>query len=263
MEYSDSPQPEKKGFPCGCVAMGCLGVLLVTAIVTGVVFWFGYRFYQSQIAKYTSPDPLTIPTVELTEEESQAVDDRLEAFKTAIEAGEIVDPIILTEEEINAKLSQDNDFEGRLYIDLEEDEISAQVSIPLDGVLPGTNGRFFNGDITVHVEIEDGEMIVMVEDAVVNGQPVPEDFMAELRKQNLTEEFMSDPDVQKMFAKVKAVRVEKDQLVLIPAPPEETEVEEEAVEAAAEPDDSSQNRIEAEAEAEVGSKAEEEMSTIN
>ena len=71
MDYSDSPTPQSKGFPWGCLAFGCLGIILLVVGGIAALGFGGYWFYTSQINKYTSPDPMVIPTVEISEEEKE------------------------------------------------------------------------------------------------------------------------------------------------------------------------------------------------
>lgn len=212
------PHTRPRRFPWGCVLSGCLGLVVCSVLGLLLIGASAVWLYQSQLAKYTSRESRTLPRVELSDEEIHEIEMRLEEFHGSLEKGEIVEPFVLSEDEINALISQQDPFRGRVYVDIEEGRMTAQVSMPTDQI-PGGQGRYFNGEVTIEAELKDGELNVRVDQASVNDQPVPEVVLSELRKQNLAQEIMQDPEARKTLDRFESLRMEKDRIVLIPASP--------------------------------------------
>ncbi len=218
--YSNSPnqnfgsdQPAKSSFPWGCLLGGCLGIMLLGVIAVGGVGYGIWSFYTGQIAKYTSDQPVEIPTVEASEEQVKAIEKRFEDFRTQFDAGDAPQELVITAEEINTLISNDPDLKGHVYVKIENGNIRADVSFPL-GDLPGAKGRYFNGSVTLHVEIEDGEVVANVVDAAANGQPVPEEVLGPFSRENLAKEMRNDPEMAETLARCESLEVKDDKIVL-------------------------------------------------
>jgi hypothetical protein len=204
-----------KPFPWGCLIGGCLGTLLLmvgglVAVGVGSVW-----FYNQQIAKYTSDQARELPLVEVTPEELEQLELRVEEFQEKFEQGETPEQLILTADDINALISKQEQLRGRVFVTLDDDLIEAEVSIPASAI-PGGKGRYFNGAVTLNASLEDGVLIVTLQDAEVNGQAVPEELMSEIRKENLAKDLYKDPDVAKKLRKFESLVVEGDRIILTP-----------------------------------------------
>jgi len=208
---------QPKRFPWGCLIGGCLTVVLVMLIGIGVVGYMGYTFYISQVNKYTSSEAVDIPKIEKSKEESDAVKKRLEDFKSSLERNESTEPFVLTSDEINALISTENDLKGKLYITIADGEISAQASIPTD-VIPGGKGRFFNGKVSLKASLENGVLIVTLDEAEVNGESLPSQFLDSIRKENLAKDAYKDPKSAEFLRKFERLTIENDKIILTPAP---------------------------------------------
>lgn len=200
-------------FPWGCLLGGCAGVVLLMVAGIGVVALSGYWFYKGQLTKYTSDTPKELPVVTLADEEIAEIEARIETFKQKVEAGEETDELVLTAEDINALVSKQKELRGRVFVRIQEGKVSADVSIPADQ-LPGGKGRYFNGSVTVRIELEGGVLIVTIDQAEVNGQPVPEAVMEGLRKENLAKETYKDPDSARQLARIEKIEIKDDLIVL-------------------------------------------------
>lgn len=208
-------------FPWGCLLGGCLTVfvLMVGGVVaTGLA---GYWFLSSQVAKYTSETPKELPMVELSADELQELEQRVEVFQDQIESGETPDQLILTADDINALISQDEQLKGKVYVTIGDGQVSAEVSIPTD-MIPGAQGRFFNGSVTVDAALDDGVLIVTLQDAEVNGEAVPENIMQGFRRENLAKDLYKDPESARVLAKFESLVIQDDQIILTPKPQSET-----------------------------------------
>jgi hypothetical protein len=215
-EYAESAHSK---FPWGCLIGGCLTVIVLMlggVVATGLA---GVWFYKTQVNKYTSPEPRSIPQVEVSEEEIAAIKEKIETFHDRIEKGEQAEQLILTADDINALISGDKNLKGRVFVKIGEGQISAEVSIPTDEI-PGAGGRFFNGSVTADAELSNGVLIVTVADAEVNGISVPEEIMSGIRDENLAKDLYKDPDVAKSLAKFESLVIENDRIILTPKPAE-------------------------------------------
>jgi len=204
-----------KPFPWGCLIGGCLGMLLLmvggmVALGVGSVW-----FYNQQIAKYTSEQARELPVVQVTPEELEQLELRVEEFQEKFEQGQTPEQLILTADDINALISKQEQLRGKVFVTLEDGLIQAEVSIPASAI-PGGKGRFFNGSVTLDASLEDGVLIVTLQDAEVNGQAVPEDLMSGIRKENLAKDFYKDPDMAKKLRKFESLVIEGDRMILTP-----------------------------------------------
>ncbi len=210
--FDINPTPPRQ-FPWGCLLGGCLGTMLFGLLVIGLMGWGAYSFVQGQIAKYTSDAPVELPTVDIGQEEIDEVKARLENFQKQFESGDEPQEFVITEKEINALLAGNSDLKGRVYVQIKDGNLKADVSIPLDQI-PGGKGRYFNGSATLHVELQNGVLVANVVDAEANGSPIPDDVMAEFRKQNLATEMYKDVETAKALKRCESLVVESDRIVL-------------------------------------------------
>ncbi len=214
--FTDSSGPQK-GFPWGCLVGGCLSVFLLIVIGLSATFYATYQLVKAQVDAYTSTQPVEIRTVEYTEQEVAAVKQRIEDFKVALEKGESPEQLVLTADDINAMISSEKELKGKLFVKIEDGEIKGEASFPLpEGLLLG-KGRYFNGSISMKASLDNGVLIVQVDEAEVNGKPVPEDFMKSMRNQNLAKDAYKDPETAKFLKKFKSLTIEDNKVILTPA----------------------------------------------
>ena len=208
---------QQKRFPWGCLIGGCLTVVLLMMIGTGAVVYTGYSYYMAQLNKYTSPTPAEIPKVESSKEEAEVFQKRIDDFKSALDRNESPEPLVLTSEEINALINTNEDLKGKLFVTIADGEISAQASIPTD-MVPGGKGRYLNGRISLKASLENGILIVTLDDAEVNGEPLPAEFVSALRNENLAKDAYKDPKSAEFLRKFERITIENDKMILTPAP---------------------------------------------
>ena len=59
-----------------------------------------------------------------------------------------------------------------------------------------------------------GQLVVGIDDVQVKGQPLPEPFLSELKKKNIGQEVIKDPQVQNTITKLESIDVRDGKLVL-------------------------------------------------
>ena len=213
---TDQQQPHatpksSRGCLYGCLIVG--GIMIAGVLCAGIG---GYMFVKGQVEKWTSATPVEIPVVEYTPEQLAELEKRIESFGEAAEGGDSdATELVLSAEEINAWLSKDENLKGNVFVRIEDGQVSADVSVPLNEVpIPGTKGRYFNGSASVDVSMEGGVLVVTMTDAEVNGERLPEDFIQGMSQQNLAQDVYKNPDNAKMLRRFDDIRIEGDKLHL-------------------------------------------------
>ncbi len=207
--------PPARGFPWGCLLGGCLGIMLLGALAVGGAMYGVYSFVSNQVAKYTSDHAVELPSVDITEDEVKAIEAKLENFKTQFESGDEPQELVITIDEINAMIAGDSDLKGHVFVKIVDGNFHADVSVPLDDLpIPGAKGRYFNGSVTLHVEMENGVLIVQVVDAEANGQSVPAAVLEGMKDENLAKGMYDDPDTAKALSRCESLEIQADRIVL-------------------------------------------------
>jgi len=216
-----------------CFLYGCVTLVLL-GLLGGLVAFLVLRYQIQQIREeYTAAEPVELPTAELPEDRTDALIARADRFAEALRNDEPTEPLTLTEAETNALLQRHpelRNFYGESFYVVFNDNntVTAQTSVSLDW-LPGFAGRYFNGEITTDVSVEDGRLEIFLQEAVVKGEPVPDQLMAEFRRRNLAQDI--DRDTQALVDKIQSLTIEAGALTIVPvlvqesAEPDATEPE--------------------------------------
>jgi len=206
--------PSQHGcFFYGCIIASILALLMV--ILISVVVYFGYRALNRYVEEYTATTPRELPKVDMPVEQRQALKDRVEAFRKAVDAGTSTEPLVLTSDDLNALIDDNPDLKGKIYVKVEGDEVKGQVSIPLDALGLGMlRGRYLNGEADLKASLQDGVLIVTLDSVEVNGQRPPEQFMTELRKQNLAKDAYKDEKTSRMIRKIESLEIKDGKVIL-------------------------------------------------
>lgn len=207
------PVQAKSSFPWGCLLGGCLGIMLLGLLAVGGVIYVGWNFYSTQLAKYTSDQPVELPSVNITDEEVQAIETKLEDFRQQFESGETPQELVLTVDEINALIASNADLKGRVHVKIVEGKLHGDLSFPLDEI-PGGKGRYFNGSVTLEVELDNGVLVARLADAQANNQPIPSEFLEAFRKENLAKGIYDNPETAKALARCESLEILEDRIVL-------------------------------------------------
>lgn len=216
---AEKPARKSRG---GCFLYGCLFSILGVIILGIAVTVGGYYFFKGQITKYTDVDPIAMPEVEMSDEEMAAVVDRLQKFQEIVFTGteeetpETVE-LILTADDINAMIEQNPDFKGHVHVEIEENQLAGQVSIPTD-FLPIGQGRFFNATAKFDVMLNNGVLFVTLADATIKGNPLPQPFLDGLRSENLVKNLNTDPKYAGTIRQLESLKIESGKIILIAKP---------------------------------------------
>lgn len=195
-----------------CLLIGCVsvvGVLLLMGVCGGFAT---YWTIQGTLDKYTSTTPAEIPVVQLSEEETDEIKARMETFQTKLDSGETPEPLVLTSKEINGLIASNEKMSGKVYLTIEDGEISGDISIP-DFPM---KGRYLNGSATFIASLENGVLVVTLDQAEANGEPLPDMVMEGLRNENLAADSYDNPKFAKFLRSMESIEVKHDKIILTP-----------------------------------------------
>lgn len=199
---------------CGCLFWGCLAAGLVILALLISIPLAAYFWLKSNVQKLTAEEPVEIAVVELPPEQAEAVAQRIEAFGEAVEAGGSPDDLVLTAEEINGLIAQNEDLRGRVLVRIEEGRLGGDVSIPIDNEVPMVGGRYLNASVDFKVSLADGRLDVRLAGGEVNGAPIPQMAIDALASENLAEGIEEEPDVAKSLERFESLEITDDRILL-------------------------------------------------
>ncbi len=198
---------------------GCLSAIVLLAVIAGAAYYFILQASDELVETYTSPEPRDFARVEEGTDEVLSVIDRFRDFAIALERGEETERFSLSADDINALLENEDllrEFHGMARVDIQDDRLLAEISVPLDLFNERFEGRYLNGTGELSVEMRDGRLEVNIDRLEVAGRNLPEEFMNEIRKNNLVETLLQDPSLERFMGLVKSVKVEDGRVVIEP-----------------------------------------------
>ena len=202
-----------------CILVGCI-VLVVLAIVGAIASYFGIKKGLNYVVQeYTETAPRELPKLAGSASEIQDVCNRVDAFKNAFEENKLVQPLILSERDINLLINNYSDWKelaGKVNISLIGETIKGEVSIPLEEMGKIAEGRYLNGTAVIRIELEAQRLVVFIDSLEIRGKMVPDAFMEGFRSQNLAKDVNNDPELSKLIKKLESIKVEDGKLFIIP-----------------------------------------------
>ena len=220
--YAAAPPKKNRGCLYGCLAVLALFVLLIVVAIVAMG-WFWNR----QVEAYSSPEPLDLPTVEIDQQELQQLRKRVDRFSESPDddGPAPTEKLVLSAKEINALISNNNQLSGHVFVEIENDELTGKVSLPVDDTplkeLPGLEGRYLNAEVTFDISLQDDQLEVNLRAVTVNGERLPSSIEQPLITSNLAEDINKDPETAKFFRQFKSISIEGDRVILIRKPVEE------------------------------------------
>jgi hypothetical protein len=203
------------------IAFACAAGMMV--FIIGFSFVFS-RFLDRTIENYTDAGPVVPATAAASPEETEAIEQRVEDYDEALNAGEAQEPLVLSEHEVNVLLADalKDDDGTAVGVRLLPGQVQAQVSVLLTQTLPlgpwtrDLTGRYLNGTATFDAAVHNGELDLRLASFEVKGRRLPERVLAVLRNEIENAGVLDDPEVQEFIGKVDSVDVGAGQLTIIP-----------------------------------------------
>jgi hypothetical protein len=200
---------------------GCL-ILMLVAVGLGV---FSYYFVRNVVTEVgsaiTSEHPLVVDQVEISPEEMAALDRRIREFGDALRDGTPVEPLVLTEKEINAQIQKrfrQKPSGAAAQVRIVGRQIEGEVSIPVRGFLPELDGRYLNGKAIFSVGVVDGRVVAFINDLRVGDRYIPDSVRERLSQENLLKDVHEeDEELSRALSRLESVEIGDGRVVLRPA----------------------------------------------
>jgi hypothetical protein len=212
---NDGSNPPKQR---GCLFYGCLtlGIVGLVMIIAGVVaLYFAKRTVSGWINEYTDTAPASVPQTEYSSAQLQALRERLTVFKEAMDKRGPPAELLLTADDLNALVAADKDLTGKVFVQITDDKIRGNISLPLDNLGPlKLKGRYLNGSGAFKVTLENGFLDVTLDSLEVKGKSLPKPLLKELKKQNLAKDATRDPDARATIEKLDSLQINDGKVIL-------------------------------------------------
>lgn len=169
----------------------------------------------------TDTQPSDIEMTAVSEEELRGYEAKINAFREKVLAGKESARLELTAHEINALINNSEglkSLKGRVQVRIGNDSIGGKISIPLDEFSPAMKGRYLNGDGSFILSCQNGIPLIQIQTLSVKGKPVPEQFLAALKEENLAANLVNKPETARILQRIKSVRIEGGKLILETTP---------------------------------------------
>ena len=213
-----SDQPPKSR---GCLFYGCL-TCVVLFLAACVLVFFAVRFVRNRVTAYTDAAPAKMPAFEMSDADFKLLQERKKSFADAMEQGKATEPLVLTENEINAliiKSSESKELADKVHVSLSGEDLRGQVSVPLSFLGWFGRGRYLNGEAGFNVSLQNGILIVTAREVKVKGKPLPESFMSQLRNENLAKDVYKNPKNAEAIRKLESIQVKDNRVIIKARPP--------------------------------------------
>ncbi len=202
------------GFAVGAAAM--LALIGLSFVVP--------RAIDRAIETYTDSAPAVSALPETTVEERDAIQERVDKYADALDAHEATEPLVLTEREVNALLTdalEEND-DAAVGVELLPGQVRARVSLRLTQILPlgpwtrDLSGRYLNGTATFDAAVLNGTLDLNLAAFDVKGRALPERVLRILRDEIAKSGALDDESVRDFLDKVGSVDFESGQVTVTP-----------------------------------------------
>jgi len=198
---------------------GCITGVVLLVIVLGTLM-VGLHYVKTLVNRYTDTKPMELPTVQMSQAEAAQMKERFEAFQQAVREQRATKPLVLSADDINALITSGGEqqaWKGKVYVSLDGDQLKGEVSVPLQEVgLNMLKGRYLNGSATFNLAFRDGRLSVTPQTIQVKGEPLPEVYLREIRKQNLAVALTNDPGTAAVLKGLEEIQVKEGKLVIEP-----------------------------------------------
>ncbi len=204
------------------IGIGCLVIVL---IFIGLGY-AGYRMVvglmNDVVAEYTDVEARELPAPMASRGESGATLDMFDEFVYSVKNDVAVESLALDAEQINQIINYHPEFAGvaeHVFIKINENLVSAEVSIPLDGLKEMSElfvGRYLNGAIELDLELKNERFEVYAESIEVNGKKIPEEYMSQFRTENLAKDFNKKRENKELIEKLESIEIEGGVVTVVP-----------------------------------------------
>ena len=196
----------------GCCFWGCLTGLLLVVLGGGCTIYGAYRL----VTYVTVEEPgEPVEVTQPTPTEGEALTARLDSFGDAVDNNRPAE-LVLTATDLNHMIALNQDWAGFLVLDVEDDLVIASGNFPFDFPFLGT--RYFSGSLFVDIEVQAGQLDVVIEDFILSDRELPDEFkegfLQGLQDEGAIDELLVESDLPELARKIESLEVEGDRVIL-------------------------------------------------
>ena len=214
--------PQKRGF--GCLGYGCIIAVVLIVVTIGGLFLLARSAMRGAVERFTTEQPLAVPTVALDENARASLTAKLDEVKRVMDDPRASGEFALSQAEVGGLLAN-TPFNGKVFVQLAGDAVEARFSFPLfalgqwDAAKPIIGdclNRYATGSAKANVTLTDGVTTVTFDSLVLNGQVFDGDALKEANEwvSGFVNSQGDDPTQQKRRARIQSVRVENGTALL-------------------------------------------------
>jgi hypothetical protein len=213
--------PVKK--PRGCFFYGCITAIALMLLMLGGLF-LGYLSFRKMLINYTDTKPLPLPVVQMSPEAIKKLHERVDEFDKALKEHRPTPPLELSGDDINALIATSSggqSWTGKVYVTIEGDRLTGQISVPTDAIRLGIfKGRYVNGSATFKVSLTSGLLHIKVPEITVKGRPLPTVYMDQIKQIDWAQNSTNDANTKSALERYEEIKIENGKLIIIPKKPE-------------------------------------------
>jgi hypothetical protein len=201
-----------------CALWGCAGLVVISILGVIIVTVSLKLIFNNLRDTYTDDTAVELPRVEMEDSDIEALIEKVDNYYDDLTNGDASTPFTISEIELNALIQNHPElehFSEIVYLTLENDLLNGQLSIPLDGI-PGLSDRYFNGNASFELVFEDNALAIFLIEAELNGDPIPDDFLADVRKENLANELYGDSDTRDVMRRIEDIEIRNGTIIITP-----------------------------------------------
>jgi len=207
------PKPRR-----GCGFYGCITGVVLLVMMLGALL-LGWHYVKKLVVRFTDSKPMELPALQMSPAEMAQAKERFESFQQAVREHHATKPLTLTADELNAMIASGGEqgLKGKIHISLEGDQLKGELSVPLQDMgLSMFKSRYLNGIATFNLSFRDGRLSVTPQTIQVRGEPLPEIYLREIRKQNLASSLTNDPAAAEVLNGLEEIQVKDGKLLIAP-----------------------------------------------
>ena len=216
----------------GCAILITVGLMVIFLVVFSAVSFFRQA---DAISKFTQekPAPVEITSLVGKDAEIQSLSNRLEAFNKQLD-GDQPATLGLSADDLNLAVVAYQpfaDLRGTFrVVEITDKNIRIDVSYKMNGkprlTKEGENGlitsdfQYLNGSFIARPSLEKNEVSLKIDEVIVPGKTVPEEFVIRLSPYQVMQRYLTDPVMGTVMKKLTRVELANGQLLLKRVPGE-------------------------------------------
>jgi hypothetical protein len=207
---------QKRGF--GCLGYGCIIAVVLIFLTIGGLFLLARSAMRGAVERFTTEQPLAVPTLALDENARASLTSKLAEVKRVMNDPRASGEFALSQAEVSGLLAN-TPFNGKVFVELTPDAVDARFSFPLHAlgqwdaakpIIGDYLNRYATGSAKAKVAVTDGVATVTFDSLVLNGQVFDGDALKEASEwvSGFVNSQGDDPAEKRRRARIQSARIE-------------------------------------------------------